>query len=257
MNSVTDIASSTRALAPAGHRLWIRLTHALIAAMVIVLIYSGFTIFKAHPRLYWGGTGNDLTPALLELPVSPNYRHGGWVNAAPFFSGADSPVTADRSFNIYNQNGWARSLHFLAAWGFLAGLVAYLAFGLATGHLRRDLLPRRAELGRGKLAADARAHLRFPMPAVSSGPPYAILQKLIYAMVVLVALPVMFLTGITMSPAIVASYPILPDLFGGTQSARTIHFFAFAGVALFLAVHLVMILLTGPARQVRGMFWGK
>ena len=91
---------------------------------------------------------------------------------------------------------------------------------------------------------------------MTSGPPYAILQKLAYAVEVLVALPLMFLTGITMSPAIATDYPILLDIFGGTQSARTIHFFTFAFVALFLLIHLAMILLTGPLRQLRGMIVG-
>lgn len=75
-------------------------------------------------------------------------------------------------------------------------------------------------------------------------------------MVAFVALPLMFLTGITMSPAITASYPILLDMFGGAQSARTIHFFTFSFLALFLLVHLVMIVLTGPLRQLRAMTLG-
>ena len=156
----------------------------------------------------------------------------------------------------WNQNGWARSLHFLAAWFFLFGLLAYLLTGIATGHARRDLLPKLRELKARNLWLDARAHLHLPMPAAVPGPPYAILQKLAYALVVFVALPLMFLTGITMSPAIAADYPLLLDLFGGMQSARTVHFFTFAFLALFLLIHLVMILLTGPVRQLRGMILG-
>ena len=103
---------------------------------------------------------------------------------------------------------------------------------------------------------DVQAHLRLPMPAVKPGPPYAILQKLAYTLVVFVALPLMFLTGITMSPGITANYPILLVIFGGAQSARTIHFFTFAFLAIFLLIHLAMILLTGPLRQLRGMILG-
>jgi thiosulfate reductase cytochrome b subunit len=252
-----DVAVKVEAQAPArGHRLWIRLTHLLIAVSVVLLIFSGFTIFKAHPRLYWGETGNDLTNPAVELPIGPNYKHGGWEHVTPFFTGADSPVTADRSFEIYNQNGWARSLHFLLAWCFLLGLVTYLVLGIVSGHLRRDVLPDRADLHRETLVSDVRSHLARPMPATVPGPPYNVLQKLAYALVVCVALPLMFLTGIAMSPAIVASYPWLLDIFGGVQSARTLHFVTFSGVVLFLLVHLAMILLTGPARQLRGMFLG-
>ncbi|SDC92958.1 cytochrome b561 [Sphingomonas sp. YR710] len=248
------------ATAPAGangHRLWVRLTHGLIAAAAIVLIVSGVTILMAHPRLYWGTAGNDLTAPLLEIPLGPNAGHRGWSKPTPFFAAPAGPVTANRLNEPWNRNSWARSLHFLAAWGFLAGLFFYLLLAIFTGHARRNLWPRRGELARANLWQDVRAHLRLPTPAAPPGPPYAILQKLAYALVVFVALPLMLLTGITMSPAISASYPILLDAFGGTQSARTIHFFTFAFIALFLLVHLAMILLTRPLRQVRGMILGK
>lgn len=236
--------------------MWIRLTHWWIAIAVLVLMFSGFTILKAHPRLYWGDTGNDLMRPFVELPVGPNYKHGGWEQVTPFFAAPGSAVTAERHFSIYNQNGWARSLHFTAAWAFLAGLGAYLAFGITSGHIGRALWPRRTERRPSALWQDAKAHLRFPMPSAEPGGPYNVLQKLAYCVIALVALPLLFLTGITMSPAIAASYPILLDLFGGTQSARTIHFLTFAFVALFLLVHLAMIALTGPLRQLRGMILG-
>jgi thiosulfate reductase cytochrome b subunit len=59
-----------------------------------------------------------------------------------------------------------------------------------------------------------------------------------------------------MSPSITAAFPVLLDIFGGYQSARTIHFFAFVAVALFLLVHILMVLLTGVGRQLRGMTLG-
>jgi len=238
------------------HRLWVRLTHWLIALSVLVLIYSGVTILMAHPRLYWGYAGNDLTTPLLEIPLGPNHHAIHWSPRTPFVGTPGGPATANRLAEPWNQNGWARSLHFLTAWFFLIGLLSYLAIGLITGHARRDLLPRRKELGRANLWHDIKAHLRLPMPATTPGPPYAILQKLAYCLVAFVALPLIFLTGITMSPAIAANYPILLDLFGGTQSARTIHFFTFAFLAIFLGLHLVMILLTGPVRQLRAMIIG-
>jgi thiosulfate reductase cytochrome b subunit len=82
------------------------------------------------------------------------------------------------------------------------------------------------------------------------------LQKLSYAIVVLIALPLMLLTGLAMSPAITAAYPGLLDLFGGSQSARTIHFFGFTALVLFLIVHVTMVVLTGVKRQMRAMTFG-
>ena len=239
-----------------GHRLWVRLTHWLLAVSIIILIYSGITILLVHPRLYWGTAGNDLIHPLLEIPIGPNASRGSWSPATPFFASPIGPVSAGRLSDPWNENSWARSLHFLAAWCFLVGLLVYLTIAIASGHARRNLWPRRTELGRDNLWRDVKAHARLPMPAVPPGPPYAILQKLTYSLMVTVALPLIFLTGITMSPAIVADYPILLDMFGGTQSARTIHFFTFAVVALFLVIHLAMVLLSGPLRQLRGIILG-
>src|SRR6478609_452448 len=60
------------------HARWVRISHWVLALSLLTLAFSGFVILMAHPRLYWGEAGNDLTPALLELPISRNYKHGGW-----------------------------------------------------------------------------------------------------------------------------------------------------------------------------------
>ncbi len=86
-----------------------------ITICFLALAYSGFVILMAHPRLYWGEVGNDLTPALFELPISRNYQHGGWEKSVPFFRDSGSFVSASRTYDIFNQNGWGRSLHFLTA----------------------------------------------------------------------------------------------------------------------------------------------
>jgi len=74
--------------------------------------------------------------------------------------------------------------------------------------------------------------------------------------VALLALPLMLLTGLTMSPAVTAAWPWLLDLFGGSQSARTIHFFTFALLLLFLIAHVAMVAATGFARQLKAMTLG-
>jgi thiosulfate reductase cytochrome b subunit len=238
------------------HARWVRFSHWILAASVLTLAFSGFEILMVHPRLYWGKAGNDLTPALFELPISRNYQHGGWAPPVVFSSGAHPIVSAARTYDIFNQNSWGRSLHFLAAW-FLAvtGLI-YLVGGFANGHLWRHLVPRARELSPRLLGRDIAMHLRLPMPAAPGGPPYGLLQKLTYACVVFVALPLVVLTGLAMSPAVTAAYPGLLDLFAGSQSARTIHFFAFVALMLFLIVHVVMVALTGFRRQMRAMTFG-
>ena len=83
---------------PQGHAPWVRASHWIGAASLLVLAVSGFVILMAHPRLYWGEVGNDLTPALIELPISRNHQHGGWDTPRPFFPGSGGPVSASRTF---------------------------------------------------------------------------------------------------------------------------------------------------------------
>src|SRR5690606_35398418 len=161
-----------------------------------------------------------------------------------------------RGYEIVNHNSWGRSLHFLAAWILLFTGLFYLLLGIVTGHIRRRLWPSKGELTAPALAADFRQHARFKVSASGEGGAYGLLQKLSYCLVLFLAIPLLVLTGLTMSPAVTAAYPVLLDIFGGYQSARTLHFFAFVLVTLFLLAHLLMIVLTGAGRQLRGMILG-
>jgi thiosulfate reductase cytochrome b subunit len=232
-------------------------THWIVAASVLTLAVSGFTILMAHPRLYWGAVGNDLTPAIIELPVSRNYRHGGWELSTPSFPDGGRAMSAIRTYDILNENSWARSLHFLTAWLLVVTGASYLIAGIFSGHLRRNLLPRAGELTGRRLREDLTAHLRPPTPPAPGGPPYGLLQKCTYCGVVFLGLPLMVVTGLAMSPAITAAYPLLADVFGGTQSARTIHFCVFVALILFVLIHVAMVSLSGFRRQMRAMTFGK
>lgn len=239
-----------------GHRLWTRICHWLVALSFLLLGFSGFVILMAHPRLYWGEVGNAMTPAILEIPINDNHRPEEWEQGAVFTEVPGAPVTGYRMYRIFNENSWARSLHFLAAWFFvLAG--AYYAFaGVFSGHIRRNLLPRARELLPKTLWQDVKAHLNLQLGPAGGGPPYGLLQRCTYAVVAFVMLPFMLVSGLTMSPAVTAAYPILLDVFGGYQSARTLHFIGFVLLSFFLIVHVTMVALTGFRRQLRAMILG-
>lgn len=239
------------------HAGWVRCTHWIVTASFFILAFTGFTILKSHPRLYWGEAGNDLTPALFELPISRNYKHGGWTKTTPFFSEPNSPVSASRTAPIYNENSWGRSLHFLAAWLLVATGLAYLFPGVLSGHFRRHVVPRNTEFSPRLLWNDFKDHLRLKVRAPTGGPQYGLLQKCSYVIVIFVALPLIGITGLAMSPTITASYPFISGIFGGFQSARTLHFFLSIALALFLVVHVVMIVISGFKIQMRAMTIGK
>jgi thiosulfate reductase cytochrome b subunit len=88
------------------------------------------------------------------------------------------------------------------------------------------------------------------------GPPYGPLQRCAYFGVAFIALPLLVVTGLAMSPAVTAAYPLVASLWGGSQSARTIHFFAFAAVAVFAVGHVLMSARAGLGRQIRALTWG-
>jgi len=250
---MSDSKSTTQT---AGHRRWVRICHWVAAASFLTLALSGFFILLVHPRLYLGHAGNDLTPALLTLPIGNDLRPDRMDLPVAFTELPGAPVTAERNFPIFNQNGWARSLHFLGAWFLVCVGAIYVAFGVVGGHIRRDLLPRVRELTSRALLQDLQSHLRPAAGSIGTGPPYGLLQKLSYTSVMLIVLPLMVATGLTMSPTVAASLPFLLDLFGGYQTARTIHFFGFAALVLFLLVHIAMVIATGFGRQLRAMTWG-
>ena len=140
------------------------------------------------------------------------------------------------------HSGWGRYLHFLSAWlCVLTGLI-YVLSGLVTKHFRRDLLPARSQLAGPLLSS----------PADS----YNIVQRVTYLCVVFVLFPLIVVTGLAMSPAVTSVMPWLATMFGGHQSARTIHFFAASAVTLFVIGHVTMVVAAGFAVRVMAMITG-
>ena len=119
----------------------------------------------------------DLTPALVELPISRNHRHGGWTTPTPLADGPGAPVSASRTFATFNQNSWGRSLHFLAAWGLVATGAVYLLGGLRSGHFKRHLIPRRGELTTSRFARELGDHIRLRIRRATGGPQYGLVVR--------------------------------------------------------------------------------
>jgi thiosulfate reductase cytochrome b subunit len=211
------------------HPAWVRATHWINAAAFVALAVSGTAILLALPRLFWGETGSNDSPAWIVLPLPVNLE----------------------------QTGWGRNLHFLAAWIFVLNGALYGLLALASGRLLRRLTPDRDQLHPRHIAADIRAHLRLTGSGAAGAGRYNVLQKLAYLAVILVLAPVMLLSGLTMSPGVTAAYPELFTLFGGRQSARTIHFLSAAGLVGFLLIHVWQVLANGPLDLMRGMITGR
>ena len=57
-------------------------------------------------------------------------------------------------------------------------------------------------------------------------------------------------------PGFEVAAPWLVDAFGGRQSARSLHFICAWGLAGFVALHLFMVLWSGPVKQIGRMITG-
>jgi Ni/Fe-hydrogenase b-type cytochrome subunit len=250
------------------HRLSTRVWHWVNVATVVIMLMSGLMIFNAHPRLYWGQYGANYDPAWLEIGSVDGrgyLRVGGLSVDTTGVLGVSSVEGRDRRVAF---PGWAtipssydlalsRQWHLTFAWVFGVGIAAYLLASLLNGHLRRDLMPTRSELRPSHLWRDIRDHARLRLPRGEAARRYNVLQKLAYLGVLLLLIPVMVLSGLTMSPAMDATWPWLLDLFGGRQSARSIHFIAAWLIVAFVVVHLAMVILAGPVNEIRSMITGR
>ena len=99
--------------------------------------------------------------------------------------------------------------------------------------------------------------MRFARPSGEAVRQYNVLQRIAYLLVIFVLLPLMVLTGLTMSPALTAAFPELLTLFGGRQSARFIHFISANLLVLFLLLHIVQVFVVGAGNEMRSMIVGR
>lgn len=216
------------------HRLSTRLWHWGNAITLYVLFTSGLGIFNAHPRLYWGEYGANFDTAWLELS-----RFSGWL-------------TLPAHYDLALSRRW--HLAFALILGF--SLLLYMLWSLGNRHIARDLSFRRGELKPSHIWREIRAHARLRFPTGTAALHYNVLQKASYIGVIFILLPLMILTGLTLSPGMNAAWPWLIDLFGGRQSARSIHFIAAWTLITFFVVHIGMVILAGPCNELRSIITG-
>jgi thiosulfate reductase cytochrome b subunit len=239
---VPNLAATVPAATSAAPRrsALVRITHWITTLCFFALLVTGIEILISHPRFYWGEAGNVNTPSLFELPI-PASR---------------SKVPTGYSFVLPDQNGWSRYLHFESAWLLVLTGLLYVVYGILTRHFRNNLLPSRANLSWHSVADTIANHLR-RRPAESADASYNVLQRITYLLVIFVLFPLVIWTGLAMSPAIASAFPFTVTVFGGQQSARTIHFFVSVLLTLFLVVHVVMVCRTGFRIRMQGMITGR
>jgi Ni/Fe-hydrogenase b-type cytochrome subunit len=251
------------------HRLATRLWHWTNAVPVIVMLMSGLMIFNAHPRLYWGEYGANFDPAWFQIGATADTGFiqigetrlpttgvlGRWTDGDGVSQARAFPGWA--TIPSYYSLALARRWHLAFAWVLAFGLLAYMIASVANRHFRRDIALSRDEVRPRHLWSDIKDHAQLRFPRGEAALRYNPLQKIAYSVVIFGLIPLIILTGMTMSPGLDASWPWLLDLFGGRQSARSIHFIAATLIAGFIVVHLLLVLLAGPYNEVRSMITGR
>jgi thiosulfate reductase cytochrome b subunit len=250
----------------------VRITHWLNVVCLSCLLLSGLQILNAHPRLYWGQYGADADRAFIAIGTKHDGNAlQGYLQIGPlsvhttgFLGVSDeggNPVA--RAFPTwltipsYHDLGAGRHWHFLFAWLLVLNGLAYLIHGIRRGHLRRDLVPSGDQLTPRHLWQEILDHARLRFARGEAARRYNALQKLSYLAVVFVLLPLMVLTGLTMSPGLDAAFHFLPDLFGGRASARTLHFITASLLVVFVLVHVAMVIVSGLWNNLRSMISGR
>jgi Ni/Fe-hydrogenase b-type cytochrome subunit len=224
------------------HAVVTRLWHWITAIAMFILIGSGVGILKAHPRFYWGRYGANFDAAWTTLDWWP-----GWL-----VTGLNL-ITIPASYNLAISRRW----HLFFALVLAFALLGFIVVSLINRHLQRDLRLQAADLAPAAVAHDIREHLALRFHDSARPGAYNILQKLSYVATIFVLIPVMIFTGLAMSPGMDAAWPWLLDLFGGRQSARSIHFIAATGLVAFIIVHLALVILAGAWNEVRSMITGR
>jgi thiosulfate reductase cytochrome b subunit len=249
------------------HTVLIRITHWINVIAITFLVMSGLQIFNARPDLYWGHQSNFDAPLLSmtarntpDGPVGETTIFGKTFNTTGILG---LSANADGELQPRGFPSWAtvpsyqdlatgRRWHFFFAWVFAINGAVYLIASLLSRHVWRDLLPSREQLR--NIGPTIWHHMKLKFPHERD---YNVLQKLIYLIMIFAVLPLVILAGLAMSPGLDAAFPWLVDLFGGRQTARTIHFICATLIVLFVIVHVLLVILSGVWNNIRSMITGR
>lgn len=218
------------------HSYNVRICHWINVVACAYLLWSGVHLFLDFPALYWGHTGFRGYPA--------------------WFSLEDWGISWEEA-GALGQRRVGRNYHITFAWVFLINGIVYVGWNLYSTHFKKQMLPARDELSVAHVRKELRDHLRWRSRRHTPDGRYGTLQKTSYLILIFVFVPLMILTGIAHSPGFTAAMPFLLDLFGGRQTARTLHTIGTVMLVLFVAVHVLQVAAAGFFAKVRSMITGR
>jgi DMSO/TMAO reductase YedYZ molybdopterin-dependent catalytic subunit/thiosulfate reductase cytochrome b subunit len=233
-----------------GFPLWLRLTHFLNFFFVMLLIRSGLSILMDHPRLYFN---DHCTPGSEWIRLTPLKVPRDRLWTAKDDARYLTPLVGTPGYR--HSVGLARVWHFINVHGFIITGVFFVIMLFVTGQWRR-LAPASPEVF-GQAWKVAVHYATFHLPPEPNGfYAYNALQQIAYFLVVFVFGPLAILTGLAMSPAVVNRFPWYARLFGGRQTARSLHFLTMLGFVGFIVVHVGLVAITGFVRNMNHIVLG-
>lgn len=270
--AVHEAPASPHRVVVKRHSIFVRVTHWVWVVCLTILFMSGLQIFNAHPSLNFGNTtsfkesNGQSGPLVLDIDNDGNKGVTTVLGHTFDTTGVLGVSTGPDGLAARGFPSWmtipgvqdlatGRHWHFLFAWILAANGLVYILYGLISGHFWRDIVPKLRELP--SIPHDIVTHLKLQFSHGPDAPQYNILQKIAYALILFVVLPTLVLAGLEMSPRMDAALPWLRYLFGGRQSARTIHFLMAWTLVGFVVVHVVMVVVSGLFNNLRSMITGR
>ncbi len=214
---------------------WVVVTHFLNLFFLLLLMRSGLEVLSAFPKLYW----NDDCPPGRE-----------WARFSKKVYGADSrkpwsSLEEEESWSPVvalpgrKNLGLGRHWHFMTVqFWILTGLV-YVVLVFTTGYWHY-LVPTHWSIVPDSLRAVG-TYLSLQLPEKIPGEPFEAAQKLTYFLLIFVLAPLQIASGAAMSPTLLARFPLYGKLFGGKQGARSVHFLGLCAFAVFIVLHVFMV----------------
>jgi sulfoxide reductase catalytic subunit YedY len=238
------------AAVPYGFPAWLRVTHYVNFLFLVLLVRSGLQILADHPRLYWNV---HCTPGTEWLRLTPVEVPKDRLWTAKDDSRYLSPWIGLPGYR--HTIGMARHWHFLRVLFWVGNGLVFVVLLFATGQWKR-LVP-----DSWQIVPDAWAvfvhYATFHLPPEPNGfYHYNALQQLTYFGVVFILAPLAILTGPSMSPALTNRFTWYPKLPGNRQVGRSLHFLVMCAFVVFTVGHVIMVALTGLARNMNHIVVG-
>ncbi|MCV7175988.1 molybdopterin-dependent oxidoreductase [Mycolicibacterium sphagni] len=227
-----------------GFPWWLRWQHFFNLLFMMFIIRAGLQILADHPRLYLNaGSKPDTEWMRLRGPVPADRRDS--ADAENIWTAKEDSVALPKQLGIpgfRHSIGLARWWHFSFDLLWLINGLIFVVLLFSTDQWKR-LVPTSFDVFPNAVST-ALQYLSLQLPENAGFSTYNALQLIAYFLTVFIAAPLAFITGLLQAPSIAGKFGTGAGLLN-RQVARTIHFGVLVWMLIFIAMHTLMIFITG------------